>query len=894
VPDWKPEIIRRLARLQLAPTRENAIVEELAQHLDESYAELLACGMSEAEAQRQVRTELSESDLLAQELRRVERQVAPDPILLGTNRRTNMIADLWQDLRFGARMLVKQPGFNLIAVLTLALGIGANTAIFSVVNGVLLRPLPFTEPERILSVWATDAKRGQDRRVVSYPNFADWRAQQSFFERIAGYEGANVTLTGMGAPEQLRGLDASADLFPLLGVPTLLGRWFSEQEAQANDATPVLISEGLWQRRFGADAQIVGRTITLNGQSRVIIGVMPARFSFPLNTLWATEFWQLLKPDQQRGSNRLNVVARLKTGVTMAQAQVEMNAVAGRLTAQYPQSNTGRGIRLIGMQEDLTRNVRRALWLLWASVGFVLLIACANVANLLLARAAGRQKEIAMRTALGATRGRVIRQLLAESTLLACAGGAAGVLLAAWGIASLKPLLPSEAPFVQSITLDARVVGVALALSVLTGIFFGLLPALQSFQANLTTALKEEGRGLAGGVQRNRTRGALVVAEIALSLVLLAGAGLLLRSFLHLLNVDPGFNPERVIAFGVALPEAGYAQPQQRAAFYQQLIERVAGLPGVEAASVSQSLPLSGGSSSASIIIEGHPPLTAAERPKTQLQFISPGYQRTLSIPLRAGRLLDGREREGAPRVILISETFERRFFPHENPLGKRVNLAIGQDSNYEIVGVVGDVRMISLSTEDEPACYLSYLQYPLPEMSLLVRTAAPDPTSLVSAVRQETERMDPGLALSEIRTLNQLAAASVAPQRFILLLLGLFAGLALLLAALGIYSVMAYAVTQRTHELGIRLALGAQPAGVLRLILSQGMRLAGTGVLIGALAALALMRLMKTLLFGVSANDPLTFSAITLLLLGVALLACWIPARRATKVDPLVALRVE
>jgi putative ABC transport system permease protein len=801
---------------------------------------------------------------------------------------------LWQDLRYGARMLLKQPGFTLIAVLTLALGIGANTAIFSVVNGVLLRALPFAEPERILSVWATDAKRGQDRRGVSYPNFADWQAQQTAFERFAAFEGTSATLTGAGTPEQLRGLNASHDLFPLLGVQPLLGRWFSEQEAQANDATAVVISAGLWQRRFGADPQMLARAITLDGQPAVVVGIMPASFRFPLDASRPAEFWKLLKPDEERGNNHLSVVARLKPGLTMTQAQAEMNTVASRLTAQHPDFNTGRGIRLIGMQQDLTRNVRRALLVLLASVGCVLLIACANVANLLLARVAGRQKEIAVRTALGATRGRVIRQLLVESLLLAGAGGAAGLMLAAWALAGLRPLIPRTVPLAQTVALDWRVLGVALALSCLTGIVFGLMPALQASNAGLTTALKEEGRGLTGGAQRSRTRATLVVVEIALSLMLLVGAGLLMRSFLQLLNVNPGFNPERVVAFHFALPEARYGEPNQWTAFYQQLSEHVAALPGVETVSVGDPIPLSGGVSSASIIIEGQPPMTAAERPKVGLHFIGQDYLRALGIPLRTGRAFDRGDHHEAPKVMLVSETFVRRFFPNENPLGKSVNVGIGDDFTCQIVGVVGDVRGSSLEAEPGAECYFSSPQYPLPEMSLIVRTAATDPTSIVPAVRKEVERMDAELAISDLLTLNDLAAAAVAPQRFNLLMLGLFAGLALLLAAIGIYSVMAYAVTQRTHEIGIRLALGAQPATVLKLILGQGMSLAGIGVGIGLLASLALTRLMKTLLFGVSATDPLTLIGVAAALTLVALLACWIPARRATKVDPLVALRNE
>jgi putative ABC transport system permease protein len=799
--------------------------------------------------------------------------------------------EMVQDLRFGARMLLKNPGFTLIAILTLGLGIGANTMIFSVVNGVLLRALPFNDPERILSVWATDAKRGQDRRAVSYPNFDDWRAQQTVFERFAGIDFAGATLTGAGTPEQLPGLNASADLFPLLGAQPLVGRRFSEQEAQSNDETVVIISESLWRRRFGADAKIVGSAITLDGKSRTVVGVMPASFRFPLDTPLPAEFWGLLRPDRERGHNQLNVIARLKPGITMEQAQAEMNAVAGRLTAQYPNFNTGRGIRLTGMQEDLTRNARRPLLFLLACVGCVLLIACANVANLLLARVTGRQKEIAVRTALGATRGRVIRQLLVESALLAVTGGAAGVLLATWGISLLRPLIPQVVPMTQAISLDWRVLGVALALSLLTGILFGLAPAAQAAKANLTTALKEEGRGLAGGLRRNRTRAALVIAEIAISLTLLVGAGLLMRSFLRLLDVNPGFNPEGVITFDFSLPGTRYGKRGQQSAFYQQLIERVAAIPGVEVASVGDPIPLGGSSSSAGVVIEGQPPMLPTERPKPQLRFVGQNYLRVMGTPLLQGRPLDDNDRLDAPKVMLINETFARRFFPNQDPLGKRVSVGIGDNYDCHIVGVVADVKTRGLHEEAEPECYLSYLQNPISELTLIVRASA-DPTSIVPAVRNEVERMDRELAISDIRTMNQLVAEAIAPQRFILFMLGLFAGLALLLASVGIYSVMAYAVTQRTNEIGVRLALGASPGAVLKMVVRQGMTLALAGIGIGLIAAIALTRVMKTLLFGVGATDPLTYAAVTLLLTLAALLACWIPARRATKVDPLTALR--
>jgi putative ABC transport system permease protein len=854
--------------------------EEMKFHLELKEEDNLRAGMNPSEARAAARRQFGNQTLLQEVSREMWAMRSIETFL--------------QDLRYGGRMMLKRPGFTFVVILTLALGIGANTAIFSVVNGVLLRALPFNNPERIISLWATDARRGQNRRGVSYPNFDDWRAQQTVFEYVAAHDGTSATLTGYGTPEQLRGLRVSADLFPLLGTPALHGRWFSASEEQTNDATAVIISEGLWERRFGADPDIVGRLITLNSQGVVIIGVMPSSFNFPLDEEYPTEYWGLLKPDRERGHNHLNVVGRLKPGLTIAQAQAEMDAVAGRLTAQYPNFNTGRGIRLIGMQEDLTRNVRRALLVLLVSVGCVLLIACANVANLLLARVTGRHKEIAVRLALGATRGRVIRQLLVESLLLAMLSGGAGALLAVWGVASLRPLIPRDVPLVHSITLDLRVLGVTLGLSILTGILFGLIPALQAGKTNLTDALKEDARGLTGSPQRNRTRSALIIIEVALSLMLAVGAGLLIRSFWQLLNVNPGFNPEGVTALHFSLPGARYGKNEQQTGFYKQLIGRVKALPGVVSVSVVDPLPLSGGSSSSSIVIEGQPPLALTERPKPLLRFVGPDYLQTLGTPLLKGRTLDDGDHLAAPKVMLVNETFARRYLPHDDPLGKRVSIGIGDNFTCQIVGVVGDVRTRSLDVEAEPECYFSYQQNPFSELTLIVRTAAIDATDIVPAVRSEVAQIDAELAISDIRTMSQLVAATVAPQRFNLLMLVLFAGVSILLAVIGIYSVMAYAVSQRRHEIGLRFALGAQPSDVMKLVVGQGMRLTLIGVAVGLAGAYALTRLMSSLLYGVSATDPMTFIVVSSVLCAAALAACYVPAQRAAKIDPMVALRSE
>jgi putative ABC transport system permease protein len=872
--------LRRLRFYLRGDRFDRELSEEMKFHLELKVEENLRAGMNAAEARAAARRQFGNPTLIQEASREMWSM--------------RSIETLLQDLRFGGRVMLKRPGFTFVVILTLALGIGANTAIFSVVNGVLLRSLPFNNPERVLSLWATDARRGQNRRAVSYPNFDDWRSQQAVFEYVAAYDVTSATLNGYGSPEQLRGIRVTAELFPLLGTPALHGRWFSSLEAQTNDATAVIISEGLWQRRFGAEPDIVGRMITLNGRGVVIIGVMPAGFSFPLDVDFPTEYWALLKPDQERGHNHLNVVGRIKPGLRIAQAQAEMDAVAGRLTAQYPSFNTGRGIRLIGLQEDLTRNVRRALLVLLGSVGCVLLIACANVANLLLARVTGRHKEIAVRTALGATRGRVIRQLLAESLLLALLSGGAGVLIAVWGVASLRPLIPPHVPLVQAITLDLRVLAVALGLSVLTGILFGLVPALQAGRTNLTDALKEDARGLTGSLQRNRMRAALIIIEVALSLMLAVGAGLLIRSFWQLLNVNPGFNPAGVTAFEFSLPGVRYGKSDQQTGFYKQLMARVKSLPGVVSASVGDPLPLSGNSSSSSIVIEGQPPLAVTERPKPMLRFIGPDYLRTMGTPLLKGRTLDDGDHLAAPKVMLINETFARRYFPHDDPLGKRVSVGIANNFTCQIVGVVGDVRTRSLDAEAEPECYFSYLQNPFSDLTLIVRTASPDPAEIVPAVRREVTQIDAELAISDIRTMPELVAATVAPQRFNLLMLGLFAGLSLLLAMIGIYSVMAYAVTQRRHEIGLRFALGAQRRDVMRLVVGQGMRLTLIGIALGLAGSFALTRLMSSLLYGVTATDPITFIMVSAILSAAALAACYLPARRAATIDPMVALRSE
>jgi putative ABC transport system permease protein len=797
---------------------------------------------------------------------------------------------LLQDLRYGARMLVKQPSFTLIAVLTLALGIGANTAIFSVVNALLLRPLPYPESEQLTWVWMDNRPEGIREDITSWPNFEDWRARNQSFQAMAGVRDRRFNLTGAGEPEELYGANVSPNFFELMRVSPARGRGFNADEEQEGRDQVVVIGHGLWQRRFGGDEKIVGQTLSLNGQPQTIIGVMPPGFQFPNKT----EVWKPLAPDGQMRAARsafwLPVIGRLKPGVTRAQAQTDMTGIAQRLEQQYPDSNTGFGVNVVLMHEQLVGRMRTALWVLLGAVGCVLLIACANAANLLLARAATRQKEIAIRAALGASRGRVARQLLTESVLLAAVGGGLGLWLARWGLDALVVFAPSDLPRAESISMDRRVLFFTLGLSLLTGLVFGLAPALQASKPGLGEVLKEGGRGGGGGGRH--TRNVLVVAEIALALVLLVGAGLLLKSSWRLQQVNPGFNPERVLKVRLSLPPSKYPEGANVAAFYQQLLERLRALPGVQAAGMSSSVLLNKVHNSSGINIEGRPAPADGPRPELPLDSVSPSYFQVLGMQLLQGRNFTEQDQRDGLSVAIVNETMARRFWPDEDPIGKRFNFGDG-GRWWTVVGVVRDSRRQGLDAPIRIESFLPHAQRPVRAMEVVLRTTD-DPLVMARTVRSAVWSLDGDLPVSEIQTVEEMMGARVAPRRFNLLLLGLFALVAVLLAAVGIYGVMSYSVTQRTHEIGIRLALGAQTRAVLSLVIGQGMRLALLGVGIGLTAAAGLTRLMAGLLFGVSATDPLTFGAIALLLVGIVLLACWIPARRATKVDPMIALRAE
>ncbi len=901
MPDWKVEIRRLLAPLRLPPAREAEIVEELAQHLDDRYAQLINSGAEAAEAFNSALLELSGSDLLAQGLKQVERSDNPNTTALGeplgAGGRKNIVADLWQDLRYALRMLAKNPGFTTVAVIALALGIGANSAIFSVVNTVLLQPLPYKDADRLVMVWEDASKHGYPRDTPAVANYLDWRDQNQVFEGMAAIADQSFNLTGAGDPDRLEGRRVSANLFALLGVEPQLGRAFANEEDQPNANRVAIISHRLWQRRFGSDINIVGKALTLNGESFTVVGVMPSQFQFPTRE---DELWVPIAFTQaeaaSRGRHYLQVVARLKPEVTVERAQSEMTTIAARLQQQYPEANTDLGAVVVPLHEQVVGDIKPALLVLLGAVGLVLLIACANVANLLLARAAVRQKEIALRVALGASRFRLVRQFLTESILLSVIGGVLGLTLAFVGLKLLTAFIPPNIPQIKAITIDSRVLGFTLLVSVVTGLIFGLVPALQSSILNPIETLKEGGRDSTIGSGGNRLRGLLIVAEVAVSLILLIGAGLLINSFLRLRNVDPGFRTEKLLTMKIVLPELKYREHAQRSTFYSDLTRRLESVPGVKSAAVTTNLPLYKQGNSIGITIEGRPEPPPGQPLIVVTRIISPKYFETMSIPLLRGRALTDQDTATSPNAVVISETMARRHWPGEDPIGKRISPGRPESPAdwVTVVGVVQDVRQFDLIAEPRPQMYFSYQQMGFfAPRDLVVKTDV-DPLSLAGTVRKTVWEVDKDQPVSNITTMDEIVAESVARQRFSMLLLAIFAGVALLLAAVGIYGVMSYSVAQRRGEIGIRMALGAQKLDVLKLTVGRSLKLVLIGVAVGLVGSFLLTRLMSSLLFGIRATDPTTFAAISLLLIGVALVASYLPARRATRVDPLVALRYE
>jgi len=806
-----------------------------------------------------------------------------------------------QDIRYGFRMLWKSPGFTLVTVLALALGIGANTAIFSVVNTVLLRPLPYPNGERI--VYIGEWSQQVPEMSVSYPNFQDWRAQQTTMEQIAAFRSANYVLTGVGEPERLDGRQVSAGFFNVLGVTPTLGRNFSPDEDRPGANPVALISHGFWQRRLGGDPSVINKPLQLNNESFTVIGVLPQTFEWqsPVDVFVPVG----LRSDQPNMTERGNhpgmyVLGLLKPNVTVEQARTEIKAIAERLAQQYPDTNGGQSAVLDSLQARAVEDIRPALLILLGAVGFVLLIACANVANLLLARAASRSKEIAIRTALGAGRGRIIRQLLTESLLLSVLGGALGLLFAMWGIDALLAALPEDLPrlLVSGIGLDMPVLLFTLAVSILTGLLFGLAPALQASKSNLNETLKDGGRTSAGA-GRQHVRNLLVVSEVALSLLLLVSAGLLIKSFSRLQETDLGFDPTNVLTLRVPLPEARYKESGQVANFWDELLRRVRALSGVESAGLTRGLPMNGGIESG-VMVEGQETTNPKDAVVAVNLFAEPGYFKTMNVQLLKGRFLSEQDTIDAPLAAIVDELFVARFFPNTDPIGKRLRIGGDRAPLRNIVGVFKHMKHYGPDEEGRAEIYTPYKQIPAENFAaanrslwLAVKTKG-DPTSLAPAIRNEVSQIDKDQPISNVGTMEQIVAATVAPQKFATWLLAVFAASAMLLAAIGIYGVMAYSVTQRTHEIGIRMALGAGRRDVLRMVVSQGMKLALVGVALGLVGAFALTRLLSSLLFGVSATDPLTYGVVSLLLASVALLACLIPARKATRVDPMIALRYE
>ena len=813
---------------------------------------------------------------------------------------------LWRDVRYAFRMLRRNPGFTVIAVLTLALGIGANTALFSVVNAVLLNPLPFPEPDRLVALYEKSANF--NRSSISYPNFLDWQKDNRSLEAMAAFRPEDLSLTGAGEAERVRGQMISSDFFPVLGVQPLLGRSFTKQEDQIGGAPVAELSEGFWKRKFGGAADILGKGITLNGADYTVVGIVPSSFHLAVGNFHSSDAYiPIGQWNDPTFRNRLvgmgmDAVGRLRPGVALSQARADMDGVARNLAETYPDVDKGVGVTVMPLKQDVVGDIQPFLWILLGAVGFVLLIACVNVANLLLARSMGRSREFAIRVALGAGQTQILRQMLTESVLLGLSGGVLGLAVAAWGTRAALSVLPSALPRAEEIHLDARVLLFTLAVSVVVGIIFGLAPALKTARPDLHESLKEGGRGMSGA--RHRTQAIFVVAEMALALVLLVGAGLMIRSLMRLWAVDPGFNPHNVLTFGVNMPPSlARKSPAEVRATFRQLQNQLAAVPGVEASSMSiGALPMLGDSELP--FWREDQPKPASDQIKSALWYpVDPSYFAAMQIPLRRGRYLTAQDDERSVPVIVIDEAMARKYFPGEDPLGKRLNLELIGGA-WQIVGIVGHVKQWGLDNDAQmpiqAQLYMPMMQIPDQFMPLVARGVGEvvrtqtAPQSFVAPLRRAVEQVNSEQVVYDMKTMDDIVSDSLAARRFSMVLLGVFAALALLLASIGIYGVIAYVVGQRTHEIGIRMALGAQRKDVLRLVLGQGGKMALLGVAIGLAAALGLTRLMAKMLFGVSAMDPLTFVAVAFLLTLIALVACYIPARRAMRIDPMTALRYE
>jgi len=856
------------------------VAEELRQHLDDQYRELRAAGASHDDALRAM----------------------ADDVNAVRSRRSRLRPELIAaDVRYAFRTLRRNPGFAIVVLLTLALGIGANAAIFSVVNGVLLRPLPFRDADRLMVIWGDLKRPGLNDIPASAGEYVDYRDRSHAFEQVSAYDTVGFNLTGGGEPERVEGAVVTTTFFSLLGASAQAGRTFVAGEDQPGRDDVVVLSHSLWTRRFSANPAIVGQTIPVDGRPTQVVGVMPAAFQFPDRSI---EIWKpfLLDAealsDNNRGSHGYTALARLKAGISRQQAQADLNAVTAAFKADHPGNyRNGFGATLRPLQEEIVGDTGRPLMVLLGAVAVVLLIACANVANLLLARAASRRKEIALRTALGASRGRLVRQLMTESVLVSAVGGLIGLGLAAWGVDLLIASAPDSIPRIQEVGVDARVVGFTALVSLATGLLFGLVPALRASRAPLNDALKEGGRAGGGGVHGFAGR-ALVVSEVALSLVLLIAAGLLIHSFTRLQDVAPGFDSSRLLTFRLSLPESRYTTFQKGQSFFDEFFTGLRRRPGVRGVAAINALPFSGFGGSRSFHIEGREEKRPEDQTEEQLRIVTDGYFAAMGIPIVTGREFTERDALNQPRVAVVNDAMAKKHWPHESPIGKRVSFSTNEPHWYEIVGVAGNIKHRALEAVDRPELYVPYRQplfagWTVRPMYVIARTSA-DPASIVAIARHEIARVDPDQPISDVRTMDERIGRSLSSRRFSMVLLALFAGLALTLAAVGIYGIVAYSVTERTHEIGVRVALGAQRRDVMAMVVGQGMTMTIVGTAIGVAASAALARLMSSLLFGVSAVDPVTFVAIPLLLIAVALAACYVPARRAMRVDPLETLRSE
>jgi putative ABC transport system permease protein len=861
--------------------------DELRFHIEQQTGANIAAGMAPEEARREAALQFGAVEGVKEDCRE--------------QRRGFWLETIAADARYAFRMMRKNPGFAAIAILTLALGIGANTAIFSVVYAVLLKPLPYADPSQLVLVTEAKPQEGVELTGTSYPNFEDWRAQNNVFSELAADQAHDLTVTGRGEPFVVNTTVVTPEIFALLEAQPLLGRTFVPGDGKRGAAPVVILSENIWRSRFGADPKIVGSSVSLDKRSFTILGIMRSGFRAP--TLSRNQdIWIPLVDDPlfgtwmaRRGGHWARVIGRLKPGVSMAQAEADMEAIAGRLGKDFPEENAGWTIRVQPLQKAMVGDVKPALLVLLGAVALVLLIACANIANLLLARATSRAKEMSVRIALGAGRARIVRQLLTESAALGLLGGAAGILVAYWGVQSLRSFLPAEMAQMKAIRVDGWVLAFALFLSVAASLVFGLAPALFAAGSDLQKTLREgAGRGGASG-SRQKARSILAAAEIAVAMVLLVGAGLLVRSFISLTAVSPGFRTERLMKAEVSLPQFEYSTPAQWNAFANDLLARIQAEPGMRDSAIAIPLPLADGNVNLGFEIEGVAAAPSTNTRAADYVAASPEYFRVMGVPLLRGREFSRADVASTPRVAIISEAMARTYFPNEDPIGRRIIFGFPPDGDAprEIVGIVGDVRDVGLRQEPAAMMYVPYAQAPFWGAVVVTRSSL-SLSSFADAVRRDANAIDKDLPVTDIAAMPDVVNASVAQPRFQTVLLGLFGALALILAAVGIYGVISFSVAQRTHEMGIRMSLGAQPAQVLRLVMGQGARMALVGIALGAAAALGLTRLMRSLLFGVSAADPLTFAAVAILLVAVALAACYVPARRAMRVDPMTALRHE